>query len=72
MGFYASRSEHVPIPSVRVASDLPEAERPSLEVLRTDTPLFRHWIEARRHRREEWFHFSANRLDVANLPIPVR
>ncbi|MBL9128100.1 MAG: peptidylprolyl isomerase [Verrucomicrobiales bacterium] len=72
MGFYPSRSQHVPIRSVRVASDLPESERPTLEVLRTDTPLFRQWIEARRDRREEWFHFSAGRLDVANLPIPVR
>lgn len=72
MGFYASRTEHVPIRTMRVAADLPVTERPQLEVLRTDTPLFRKWIEARRERREPWFHYRAGRLDVANLPIPVR
>jgi peptidylprolyl isomerase len=72
MGFYASRTEDVPIRAVRLASDLPEAERPNIEVLRTDTPFFHQWIEARRHRREEWFHHTWGRLDVANLPIPTR
>lgn len=72
MGFYASRAEHFPIRQMRVAADLPEAERPHLEVLRTDTPLFRKWIEARRNRQEPWFHYRAGRLDVANLVVPVR
>lgn len=72
MGFYVSRAEDVPIRAVRIAADLPESERPQLEVLRTDTPFFRQWIDARRHRREEWFHHVAGRLDVANLPIPLR
>ena len=72
MGFYATNAEHVPIRTVRIAADLPESERPRFEILRTDTPLFHKWIEARRNRREEWFLRPAGRLDVANLPIPVR
>lgn len=72
MGFYASNTEHVPIRAVRLAADLPGSERPRFEILRTDTPLFRKWIDARRNRREEWFLRPAGRLDVANLPIPVR
>jgi peptidylprolyl isomerase len=72
MGFYERPEERIPIRSIRVASDLAESERPKLEVLRTDTPAFRNWVEARRNRREEWFHRAAGKIDVSNLPIPTR
>lgn len=72
MGFYEKPEERIPIRSIRMASDLPESERPKLEILRTDTPAFRNWVEARRNRREEWFHRAAGRIDVSNLPIPTR
>jgi peptidylprolyl isomerase len=72
MGFYEKPEERIPIRSIRVAADLPESERPKLEILRTDTPAFRNWVEARRNRREEWFHRAAGRIDVSNLPIPTR
>ena len=44
------------VQSVRLASEVPDAERTHLEVLRTDTLLFQRLIEARKNRREEWFH----------------
>lgn len=72
MGFYATPAERIPIRSLRVAADLPASERPRLEILRTDSPTFRRWVEARRNRREPWFHRAAGRIDVSNLPIPVR
>jgi peptidylprolyl isomerase len=72
MGFYEKSSERIPIRSIRVAADLPEAERPALEILRTDTNTFRRWMEARRNRRESWFHRAAGKIDVSNLPIPTR
>ena len=51
---------------------MPAAQRTELEVLRTDTPTFLSFAEARRSRHEEWFKVPAARLDVCNLPIPVR
>ena len=54
------------------ASTLLESERPRLEILRTDTPAFRKWVEAGRNRREEWFHQAAGRIDISNLPLPTR
>jgi peptidylprolyl isomerase len=72
LGFYEHANERVPIKSVRVAADLPESERVPLEVLRTDTPTFTAYLEARRNRREEWFKVPAGRLDVCNLQVPVR
>ncbi|MFO1460335.1 MAG: peptidylprolyl isomerase [Verrucomicrobiota bacterium] len=72
MGFYATPAERIPIRHLRVAADLPEPERPRLEILRTDTETFQRWLEARRNRREPWFHRAAGRIDISNLPIPVR
>lgn len=72
MGFYEKPAERVPIRSLRVAADLPEGERPKVELFRTDTPRFRQWIETRRNRREPWFHRAAGRIDVANIPLPSR
>ncbi len=72
MGFYVKEEMRVPIRSVRVAADLPEAERSQLELLRTDTPSFKKLIEARRNRREDWYQFAAGRIEIGNVPLPVR
>ncbi len=72
MGFYEKKEQLVPIRSIRLAAELPEAERIRLEILRTDTPLFKRYIEARRNRVEEWFLYPVGRIELANIPIPVR
>ena len=72
MGFYTNAAMNVPIKSIRVAADVPEAERSQLELMRTDTPAFKQLIEARRNRREEWFQFAAGRIEIGNVPLPVR
>jgi len=72
LGFYEHPEQRVPIRSVRLASDVPPAERPDLEVLRTDTPTFQAYLAARRNRLEEWFKVPAGRIDVCNVPLPVR
>jgi peptidylprolyl isomerase len=72
MGFYEQPSRHVPIRRVRIAADVPEAERSRLEVLRTDTATFQALVEARRNRRDEWYRVPAGYIDVCNVPIPVR
>ena len=58
--------------AVRVAADVPPSERTDLEILRTDTPTFQALIESRRNRREEWFVQPAGRIEINNVPIPVR
>ena len=71
-GFYEKAEQRVPIKALRVAADVPVSERAALEVMRTDTPAFRQVIEARRNRTEEWFHHRAGRVELCNVPIPVR
>jgi len=72
LGRYQLPSQRVPIRAVKVAADVPAAQRTELEVLRTDTPTFLAYVEARRNRHEEWFKVPAGRVDVCNVPIPVR
>ena len=57
---------------MRLAADVPEAERANLEVLRSNTQTFTDLIEARRNRTEEWFLVPAGHIDVCNVPLPVR
>lgn len=72
LGFYESTDEQVPVRSIRLGSDLPEAERLSIELLRTDTETFAQLVEARRYRAEEWFVDPTDRIGVCNVPLPVR
>lgn len=72
MGFYEKPEQRVPIKSIRVAADVPEEERSHLEVMRTDTAAFRNLIESRRNRREPWFRAPVGRVEIGNVPVPVR
>ena len=72
LGYYERASEHVPIRRMRVAADVPMAERTRIEVLRTDTATFAALVEVRRNRRDDWYLVPAGHIDVCNVPIPVR
>ncbi len=72
MGFYEQASQRTPIRSIRIAADVPAADRTNLEVLRTDTPLWTELVAARRTRPEAWFLNKAGHIDLCNVPIPVR
>ena len=62
----------MPIRRVRVAADVPSAERPALEVIRTDTPTFTALVESRRNRPDEWTKAQAGHIELCNVPLPVR
>jgi peptidylprolyl isomerase len=72
MGNYDQPGQRVPIVSLRLASELPEAQREHIEVLRTDTPLFTKYVESRRNRRDKWYIHRSGHTDICNLAIPVR
>ena len=60
------------IKSIRLASEVPEAERTNLEVLRDDRPVFTRFVESRRNRADEWYIHKAGHIDVCNITVPVR
>ncbi len=72
MGFYDKPEQRIPIRSIRLAEQVPQPERTPIEIFRTDTPTFRRLIESRRNRPEEWFQLRANRIEIGNVPVPVR
>jgi len=72
MGAYEKPEQRTPIKSIRLAAELPAAERSHIEVLRTDTPLFTKYVESRRNRRDKWYLMPAGHTDVCSITIPVR
>ncbi|TXK66007.1 peptidylprolyl isomerase [Alkalisalibacterium limincola] len=72
LGFYEEPGQRVPITRVVMAADLPASERLGLQVLRTDTETFEQLIRARRHRNEDWFIDPVGRVELCNVPLPVR
>jgi peptidylprolyl isomerase len=72
IGFYQRPEERIPIRSIRVAADLPAGERTRFQILKTDSPTFAAVIQNRRFRRDAWFKTTAGRIDVCNVPVPVR
>ncbi len=72
MGFYDKPELRTLIVAIKLASDVPEAERTPLQLLRTDSQTFTDATEARRNRRDGWYIRPAGHIDVCNVPLPVR
>ncbi|AWW75634.1 peptidylprolyl isomerase [Erythrobacter sp. KY5] len=74
LGFYTEEEadKRTPILSVRIASELPEGERPLFEYLSTEGETFARYAEARANRRDPFFIVPAGGADICNVPVPVR
>jgi hypothetical protein len=72
LGFYTAEAERAPIRSVRLASDLPAAERPRVQYRSPDNPRLRAWIAARENRSGPFFTVPAGGADVCAALPPVR
>lgn len=71
MGFYDKPELRTPITRVQLASELPEAERPVLQVLKSGTASWQALLDARRHRGG-WYLHSPGRTELCAAPAPVR
>jgi peptidylprolyl isomerase len=72
LGFYAKPEQRVVIQSMRLASDLPAAQRPKIEVLRTDSATFAKLVDAKRNRRDDFYQHPAGKIDLCSVSVPVR
>lgn len=74
LGFYdTERGERpVPIRAIRLAADMPAADRPSFEVMRTDSEAFSAYVTGRANRGGTFFNRPAGGVDVCNVNVPVR
>jgi peptidylprolyl isomerase len=71
LGFYARPAQRIPI-RIRLGSELPPAERPRLEALKTSSPTFRAWLQVKANREDKFFLRPAGALDLCNALPPVR
>jgi peptidylprolyl isomerase len=72
IGFYQTPAERIPILSLKVAADVPMAQRTPFEILRSGSATFAAVVQNRRFRRDAWFKAAAGHIDVCNAPLPVR
>lgn len=72
MGFYEKPEQRAPINAIRLASEVPEAERTPLQLLRTDSKAFIDATDARRNRVDDFYTVPAGHIDLCNVALPVR
>jgi cyclophilin family peptidyl-prolyl cis-trans isomerase len=72
LGFYKDPGQHIPIARARIAADIPAAERPAYQVLRSDSLAFSQYVTGRANRGGEFFQRPVGGVDVCNAPVPVR
>lgn len=72
LGFYTSPAQRLAITRARIASDMPDAERPRYQVMRSDDPAFAAYVDARANRRDAFFVRPAGAVDICNAPVPTR
>lgn len=69
MGVYKEESERTPIASVRLASQLPEDERPRFQYRAADNPRYAAMIQKREHPDAPTI---ATGVEICDLPVAVR
>ena len=72
LGFYEKPEQRTTITSIRLATDLPAADRPRFEYLLTESASFASYADARANRRDAFFIRPAGGADICNVPVPVR
>ena len=72
-GVIGDVSKRDPILRIRLAADLPASERPSFQVLRTESQSFADSVEARRNPTSPfYFRKPPPVLDICGVPVPVK
>ena len=72
LGAYEDAKQYVPIASIRLASQMPEAERPAYEYMDTGSPAFADYLRVRANRKDDFYIRPAGGVDLCNVNVPVR
>jgi peptidylprolyl isomerase len=72
LGFYKEASQNVPISSVRLASEIPAAGRPSFQVMDTMSQTFASYFKVKANRKDDFFIRPAGGVDLCSVNVPVR
>ena len=72
LGFYKDKAQFVPIAGIRLASDMPAAERPAYEYMDTSSAAFARYLHLRANRHDDFYIRPAGGVDLCNVQVPVR
>ena len=72
LGFYKDKAQYVPIASIRLASQIPSAERPTFEYMDTSSASFADYLRVRANRKDDFYIRPAGGVDLCNVNVPVR
>jgi peptidylprolyl isomerase len=72
LGFYKDKAQYVPIAGIRLASDMPAADRPSFEYMDTASATFAEYLRVRANRNDDFYIRPAGGVDLCNVQVPVR
>jgi peptidylprolyl isomerase len=72
LGFYKDKSQYAPIASIRLASDMPAADRPAYEYMKTASATFATYLRVRANRHDDFYIAPAGGVDLCNVQVPVR
>lgn len=71
-GFYKTPAEYARYADIKVAADVPAAQRTNLEVLRTDSATFAAAVNNRRWRKDDFYKHPVGRIGLCNVAVPSR
>ncbi|WP_457424525.1 peptidylprolyl isomerase [Roseateles sp. P5_E7] len=71
MGFYDKPEQRTGIQRIRLLAEVPPAERPALQVLKTESATWTQLLDARRYRGG-WFVHSPGHIEVCSATVPTR
>ena len=72
LGFYEKPEQYVRYADIKVAADVPEAQRTNIEVMRTDSAIFAELVNSRRWRKDDFYHRPPGRVGLCNINVPAR
>ena len=72
LGFYKDKAQYVPIATIRLASEIPPSDRPSFEVMDTNSPSFARYLKIRANRHDAFYTAPAGGVDLCNVGVPIR
>src|SRR3546814_7030638 len=72
LGFYAAGERSLPILSVRLASDMPEAQRPRYQAMDVGSRSFAAYLRLRANRKDDFYERPAGGVDLCRAPVRAR
>jgi len=72
LGRYKERSSDVPITTIRLASAMPDGERPVFEYLDEGSKAFADYVKVKANRKDDFYIRSAGGVDLCGVGVPVR